>query len=332
MPGIKALRKLQFGRESTAGTIVPATTIWRGIGALEDKSEPQFVEEDIGYLSGVDRTYIPFVEGGLSLDSTPMTFEQLPHLLEMGIKTATPVQDGTGSGYIYTYDFPTTAAPTIKTYTIEGGDNQQAQVMQYCHAQEFTLEANAKEAWMMSAEIIGRQVANQAFTGSVALPSVEDMLFAKTKLYIDAIGGSWGGTQKSNTLLAASLKYTTGVIPKYTADGNLYFSFIQYTQPEVVLSVTFEHEGTAVAEKANFESQTPRLIRLQIQGSTFAAAGTTYSVKTCLIDLAGKWEKFNALGDQDGNDVIEAEFRARYNSTGAKFGKIVVVPALSALP
>lgn len=332
MPGIKALRKLQFGRESTPGTIVPATTVWRGQGALEDKREITFPPEDIGVFAGVDRSYISFIEGGLDLESTPMTFEQLPHILEMGVKAVTPAQDGTGSGYVYQYDFPATAAPSVKTYTIQGGDDQQAQVMEYCHATEFTLEGASKQAWMMSASLTGRQAVNQAFTASVALPSIEEMLFGKTRMYIDAITGTWGTTLKSNTLLKASLKYSTGIIPKYTADGNLYFSFIQYTQPEVVLDITFEHDGTAVAEKTNFENQTARLIRLLIQGSTFTTAGTTYSVKTAFVDLAGKWEKFNPLGDQDGNSIIEATFRARYNSTAAKFGKIVVVPALSALP
>jgi hypothetical protein len=332
MPGIKALRKLQFGRESTAGTIVPATTVWRGIGTLEDAREPVFPAEDIGYLSGTSRSYIPKVEGALDLESVEATFEQLPHILEMGIKTATPSQDGTGSGYIYQYDFPTTAAPTIKTYTIEGGDNQEAEVMEYCYVSEFTLEGNAGEAWMMSANIVGRQVALQGFTGSVAVPTVEDMLFQKSKLYIDAIGGTWGSTLKSNTLLNASLNYTTGIIPKYTADGNLYFSFIQYTQPEVRLTVTFEHDGTAATEKVNWRNQTPRLIRLLIQGSTFTTAGTSYTMKTGIIDLAGKWESFQKLGDQDGNDVIEAEFVARYDATAAKFGKILVVTNLSALP
>lgn len=332
MAGIKALRLLQLGRETTAGTIVAATTVWRGVGTLEDMREPVFPEEDIGYLSGTDRSYVPKLEGALSLESVPATFEQLPHILEMGIKTATPVQDGSGSGYIYQYDFPTTAPNTIKTYTIEGGDNQEAEVMEYCHVSEFTLEGEAGDVWKMSANVVGRQVALQAFTGSVAVPTVEEMLFQKSKLYIDAIGGTWGTTLKSNTLLSASLNFVTGIIPKYAADGNLYFSFIQYTQPEVRLSVTFEHESTAAAEKVNWRNQTPRLIRLLVEGNAFTTAGTTYSVKTGFIDLAGKWTKFNAIGDRDGNDIIEAEFLSRYDATAGKFGKIVVVPALSALP
>ena len=50
MAGIKRLRKLQFGKETTAGTPVPATTIWRGTGTLEDKREPYFPDEDIATL------------------------------------------------------------------------------------------------------------------------------------------------------------------------------------------------------------------------------------------------------------------------------------------
>lgn len=332
MPGIKAARKLQFGRETTPGTIVSATTLWRGEGTIEDRREHVFPPEDVGFISGVDRSYVPFLEAGLPLEATPLTFEQLPHILEMGIKTVTPVQDGVGSGYVYTYDFPTTTVPTSKTYSIQGGDNQQGRVMEYCHVNNFTLEGKSKEAWMMSAEVTGRQVVDQAFTAGVALPAVEEGLFGKTKLYIDAIAGAWGATLKSNTLLAASLKYATGIIAKYTADGQLYFSFLQYTQPEVKLSITFEHDGSAVSEITNHDNGTSRLIRLLVEGSNFAVAGTVYSKKTASIDLAGKWTKFTPLGEQDGNDIVEAEFTARYNSTAAKFGRIIVVPALSALP
>lgn len=331
MAGIKPLKKIQLGRQSSE-TIVAATTVWRGTGSLRDEREPVFPAEDIGYLSGTSRSYIPKIGAGIDLESVEATFEQFPHLLEMSIKTVTPTQDGTGSGYIYQYDFPTTAAPTIKPYTVEGGDNQQAEVMDYAHCAEWTLEGNKGEAWMKSGNLVGRQIANQAFTASVAVPTVEEMLFQRTKLYIDAIAGAWGTTLKSNTLLSASLNYKSGIIPKWVADGNLFYSFYQFTQPEVRLSITFEHDGNATAEKDFWRSQTARLLRLKIEGSTFAAAGTTYSVKTCLIDLAGKWVGFEPLGDEDGNNIVEAEFLARYDATGAKFGKVVVVPALSALP
>lgn len=332
MAGIQALRKIQFGRETTAGTIVPATTLWRGLGTLEDTREVKFPDENIGLLPGTTRSYVSELGGELQLESVEATFEQLPHIYEMGIMAATPVQDGVGSPYIRTYTFPTTQAPTIKTYTLEAGDNQQAEVMEFGYVGEFTLEGEAGGPWMIEAMVNGRQVANQAFTSPVAIPAVEELLFGKSKLYLDAIGGSWGGTIVSNTLLKASLKFTTGLIAKKTADGNLYFSFLQNVTPEVKAAITFEHNSSAVAEKTNWRNQTARLLRILTEGSTFTTAGSAYSVKTHIIDLAGKWSNFDKIDEQDGNDIVEAEFTSRYDETAAKFGKIVVANALSALP
>ena len=333
MAGIKALRKLQFGRETTSGSISSPTFVWRGMGTLEDTREVKFPSEDVGILGGTVRSYTPQLSGKLLVESIPATFEQFPHLLEMGIKTATGTSDGTtASGHIYAYTFPTTAPNAIKTYTIEGGDNQEAEVMEYCFVEDFTLTGDERQSWMMGANITGRQVALQAFTGSISVPEVEEMLFQKTKLYIDAAGGSWGGTLKSNTLLAAQLTVKTGMTAKFTADGNLYFSFVQTLAPEVRLRCTFEHDAISAAQKVLWRAETAALVRLEIAGSTFATPGTTYTTKTCLIDLAGKWESFKKIGDRNGNDILEGEFLARYNSTGSKFGTITVVNALSALP
>lgn len=333
MAGIKALRKLQFGRETTSGLISSPTFIYRGMGTIEDRREVKFPNEDVGLLGGTTRSYTPKHEAGLLLESVPATFEMFPHILEMGIKSATPTTDGTtGSGYIYAYAFPTTAPNAIKTYTIEGGDNQEAEVMEYCHVTDFTLTGDERQSWMVGANITGRQVALQAFTAAITIPTVEEMLFQKTRLYIDAIDGSWGGTVKSNTLLAAQLSVKTGMTAKYTADGNLYFSFIQTLAPEVRLRLTFEHDTVSAAQKVLWRAETAALIRLDISGSTLATPGTLYSTKKCLIDLAGKWESFKKIGDRNGNDVMEGEFVARYDSTGSKFGTITVVNTLSALP
>jgi len=332
MAGIKALRKIQLGAETTAGTAVAATTIWRGVGTMEDKREVVFPDEDVGYLSGVDRTYIPKLLAVLSMDETPATFEQFGYILEAGVKKVTPSQDGTGSDYIYTYTFPTTAVSTIRTYTIEGGDNQQEEESPYFFVDSFKLSGQAGEAWKMSANWQGQQVTASSFTGSLSLPSVEEILFSKSSLYIDAAGGTIGTTQKSSTFLSASLDVDTGIQPVFTGDGSLYFTFTKNTPPEVTLDITFEHDGTATAEKTNWRNETARQIRILSQGSSVSTAGTTYSVKTMNIDLAGKWETFEKLGERNGNDVVTGKFRARYNSTAALFAEILLVNDLSSLP
>lgn len=330
MAGIKSLRKIQIGLETTAGTAVAATALWRGMGTLEDQRETIFPEEDIGLISGGDRTYVPKLLAGITFDETEATFEQLPYPLSAGVKNVvTGAADGSGSGKVYSYNFTTAAQATVKTYTIEGGDDQQEEEMEYSFVTAFTLKGVAGEAWKVSSDWQGRQVAPSTFTAAIAIPTVEEMLFSKTLLYIDST--TVGTTLKSNTLLDASLDVKTGIMPVFTADGQLYFSFTKQTQPEVVLELTFEHDSIAVAEKAAWRAQTTRLIQLKTTGSTLTTAGTTYSLKTQIINLAGKWEKFDKIGDSDGNDIVKGTLRARYHSTSNLFYTHILVNELTSL-
>ena len=244
----------------------------------------------------------------------------------------TPTQDTGGSGYISEFIFPTTAKKTFKTLTIEGGDDEAVERIEYSFVSSFTLSGQSGAAWQISSEWIAREVTEGvSFTAAVPVPDVESILFLKTKLYIDAVSGTIGSTQKSNTLLASTLNVTTGLIPKYTGDGELYFSFVQATESEITLDVTFEHDGTATAEKTAWRDETPRQIRLLAEGSAFTTAGSTYENKTMIIDLAGKWESFDKLGDQDGNDIVTGTFRARYNSAAALYARITMVNDLASL-
>lgn len=332
MAGTKALRKLQLGRESTPGTGVAATTIWRGMGVISDNRAVEMVEEDIGILMGTHRSYIPKLEAALSMGSVPATFEQILHLLEAGLMTATPAQDGAGDGYIYTYNFPTTAVPTIKTYTIEGGDNQQAEEMEYSFVTSLTLEGNAGEALMMSAEWLGRQATDSTFTEALSVPSVEEILASKGKLYIDDVATGYGNTQVSDTLLSMTLNITTGLVAKYTMEGELYFSFHQSTKPEITLDLTFEHNSSAVTEKGNWRSNTPRAVQLLFEGSAFDTGGTTYSNKTLILNLPGVFTGWSSLGEQDGNDTYDVTLRVGYDETIGDAGQIIVVPELTTIP
>jgi len=322
----KALRKIQLGAETTAGTAVAADTLWRGLGVIEDQREVIFPDEDIGYLSGKARNYVPKYGAALSMDSVPATFEGLPIILSAGVKNViTGVTDTGGSGKVYTYTFPTTSANSITTWTIEGGDDQQAEEMEYSFVESFDIAGNGGEALTMSANWIGRQVSKCSFTASVTTPAtVEEILFGKGKLYIDAASGTMGTTEKSATLLGMSLNVNTGWITKYAADGNLYWSWAQVTKPEVLLNVTFEHNTTAVAEKDAWKAKTPRQLRLKFEGAALTTAGT-FTYKTLLIDLAGLWESFDAIGDMNGNDIVTGTFRAGYDATCAKFAEIKVV-------
>jgi len=254
------------------------------------------------------------------------TFEQLPYILMGGVDGAvTPT--GASTAKTWTFTFATSAQKTPKTYTIEGGDNQQAEEMAYCFVEEFSIEGAVDEAVKVSATWRGRQISPTTFTASLSLPTVEEILTNKFQLWIDNSGGTVGSALKSNTLLSFKLAVKPGLVAGQAADGQLYFSFVKQTAPEVTLEITFEHDGTAVAEKAAWLAQTVRLVRLKGTGSAIGA--TTRSLQ---IDLAGKWEKFDALEDKDGIDVVTGTLRARWSNADYLFAQVVVVNALASLP
>jgi len=331
MAGSKALRKIQWGDEATAGTPVAASAIWRGMGVIKDEREVVFPEEDVGILPGTTRSYLASQWTQLDLSSVEATFEQLPYIFEAGIATETPTQDGTGSGYVYNYVASTTSQNTIRTYTIEGGDDQQAEEFDYAYVSDFTLSGDGQGALMVEATWMGRETTNTTFTAAIGLPTVEEIRVNDASLYIDNSGGTVGSTAVSSTLKGLTLTVDTGHQHYWAVDGTLDFSATKDVGAEIVLEMQYEHNASAVTEKAKYRDQSIRLVRLDFEGSSLATSGT-YSKKTLRIDLAGVYEDWSVLEDEDGNDYVTATLRCRYSSADTLFADFTVVNELSALP
>lgn len=333
MAGVKALRKIQMGKETTAGTAVAATTVWRGLGTIEDTREVVHADEDVGILMGTDRAYIPVLGGAIEFEEVEATYEQIMHIFEAGIKkVGTPVTDTGGSGKIYTYPFPTTSQNTVQTYTIEAGDDEQAEEMEYSFVEKFTISGAPKEAVKISADWVGRQVTTTTYTGSISTPDVEEILFGDAILSIGSGSSTWyNAPEITNTLLGFNLEVTTGRQGVFTGD-NKYFTFDKGVQPEVTLEVTFEHNSAALNMKEFWRAKASTVVRLLFEGSALGTAGATYSKKSLIIDLVGKWEKFDKIDEMDGNDIIVGTLRARYNSTVGSAGRIIVVNQVATVP
>lgn len=334
MAGAKPLRKLQLGREasSTPGTEVNASSYWRGVGVLEDLRETKVVEEDVGILVGVDRNTIPKLDAQLALDDVECSYEQILYVLDAGITAASASADGTGSGHIWVYPFPTTAAGTPRTYTFEGGDNAAAELMTYAFVEEFTISGAGGEPLMISSNWRGRTVSTGAYTTAVSIPSVTDMLFGNCKLYIDSTTGTIGTTQVTSQFLGFNLNMVTGFIPVWTGDGNTYFTFMKMSRPETICEITLEHDTAAIAEKAIWRAGTSRQIRIKCEGPALTTPSTSYTKKTLIIDMLGRWDKFGGLEDQDDDDIVTGAFRVLYVPGKASAGEITVVNELAAIP
>jgi hypothetical protein len=333
MPGIKRLQRLQIGAETIPGTAVTATTTLRVRDALlEDARQVEFPKEDVGLVVPTHRAYTTHVLGRLEFEAEA-TFEQLPYILQAGVlKITSPQSDGSGSGKIWNFTFPTTAQQTVQTYTLYTGDNQSTERMSYGVVESFKLSGAAQEAIRMSASWFGREVTGGTFA-SVTVPEVETILFQKARLFIDD-PGSIGTTEVSQTLVGFTLDIKTGLIPVFTGSGNLYFDALGYSEDGFsgTLEITFLHNASAVSEKTAWRNHTARAIQIKVTGNALTTGGTTYQNKTLVINCYGRWEKFDKIGVKDGNDIVTGTLRLGYDPVAATMGSIVVVNELTSLP
>ncbi len=296
--------KMQLGRESTAGTAVAASTVWRGpFSMIEDARERTIVEEQIGAFVQAERSYDSLISARWSQPATPLTYEQVCHILEAGVKTVTPSGTGAVKTRVYNYPFSGTTVNTIKTYTIETGSatvSADVYEMEMAFVEDFEFSGAFGEAWTMQSNWVGRQMTGTTFTSSLTAPTVNDCLFNQTLLYIDASGGTIGTTQKSGVLTAASIKVETGLMQVPVGDGHLYAVDYKWTQPEITFSITMELEdGSIVAtERGIYRSNGTRLIRLK----TSPSASLQFQ-----IDMAAKYDSISDYENSDGNTTVTFE-------------------------
>jgi hypothetical protein len=335
--GIKRLQKIQWGKETTAGTAVPATALWRGSGNMpEDQRKINQVEENVGILTDTTRTNISSLQGKISLNSITATFEQLQYLFVMAFGgPTTGAADGSGSDKIYTTNFPTTTLPTATPYTIEAGDNFEVERMEYALCTKLELSGDSGGEVKVNAELQGRQV-QQYDTGFalVSVPTVEDILFQKGKVYLDAIGGAYGTTQVANAIEGFKISMDVKWKFEFTADGNLYFTTANFTGYDISGELLYLHDsgvsGTSGA-KSFFRNQAKKLLRLDFSGNSVTTGGTTYQTKHLILDLPIFFQKVGVLGDKDGTSTVSMGFNAAYDPTAGNAGKSIIVNEVATL-
>lgn len=317
--GIKRLRTIQLGDESTAGTAVAADAIWRGEGAgPEILDEIVFVEEDTGTFGGSNRSAKLSVGAQIALAATPLTFEQFPLLCQMGIEAQqTGVADGAGSGLIYTFDLPLTSANTMRTYTVEAGNNEECWDIEYCFCPEFSVMGGPSAAVTMSGLLRGRQATPGQSFASLTVSAVSEAVFNLSKLYLDDADGTMGNTNVAGSFMGFTLNVNTGLIPVTSGDGQLYFYNVEQVGwvGNITCDIVFKHVAGTDTEHANWLAQTARFLEVKLEGPALGTAGTDYTKKTVQFQLPGKWQSFAVLSDIDGVDILTGTFRVAKDTT-----------------
>lgn len=330
--GAWPLNVCQIGKETTPGTPVAATTIWRGpFGGWNDDRQTETVEEDVGTYGNSGRVVDTLLGIKIPAAEGVAHFEQIPYWLEGCAGAATP----SGAGpYTYDYSAPDgDTPPTLVTRTLRVGNKQvttDVGIFSYCLPMEWKISGKQRELWKTSGTWMSpKRESSGTFTGSLSLPAWEPMQFGKTLLYIDASGGTIGTTQKTGVLMGFSLNYNPQIEWVPVGDGNLYASAYKIGKPLLTFTLDLElqeNSGASVvaAERAIFESKAFRLIRLKTTGANSRAM---------TIDLCAQYTNVSEYKKEgQNNTVVSFEGEAKYNATDAFIADFSFDLVLSALP
>jgi hypothetical protein len=343
--GRRENRSLRLRLESTPGTPATPRYQWRGLfGMPDDQREVVNVEELVGIFGGTDRSYIPKEYAELALGESELTFEEAPLLFAAaGFGSAGgSAQGASGSAVVFEFAIPVGTAPTTQSFTIEAGDNVQAEQMTYCIVRELKISFPGGEAIKAEATWMARSVGSANAVGSFSnvgtlVSPVEVILSGRGSVYMNPAvsGATFGATRGTpGNVLGGEITFSDMWTAKYPVDaGALPFHTAVWVGCTIEGELTYEVQdvgttgamGTAGQRQA-WRNQQAQLMRLNFPGGTIPI-GTTYSTKLLRIDLPIKYTKFDPLDDQDGNAIVTAQFFSKYNEDvpAAGRGTITVV-------
>jgi hypothetical protein len=331
----KALRRIQYGLEGTAGSATAATRRWWGNGTLNNEQTMLFAKSDIGQMQRTGHVVVTAKDATIDLDSTPATYENLAYLLSATVtKVETGVADTSGSGKVYTFALGTTAGRSVpSTMTVEAGDGQRVSEVEYTFVEQLDLSWAAGEALMVKAKLRGRQETDAEFT-SVTASAEHEVL--TPKLYIDVTGtaGTIGTTQKTSTFLGWTLSLPSGWIARHTGDGALTFTMIDdagHVEKPITGTITLEHDATGEAEYNLALAGTLRKARVIFANGALTTSGTGYATFTFKVDHEIQYTALPPLSDQDGNDTLVLPYEVVYPPANGVTPVLTVVNELATL-
>lgn len=331
---ITPFRKVQVGRESTKGILVPATDVL--LGAWEWTEEQEFYRSDnpIGVNANVGGKGSIIRKGSrLSVD-TELTFEEITWLLLCGVRgqvAGVQTPPTTGTGYTYTFTPELTGIPTIDTMTVEvvetdGVTNHVAREFGYGMVERFSVALAGNSEARLTYDIFGR--AAQTSTPTAALvpyANREIALSNRAKIYLDNSWATLGGTQLSGIIRSLDFEYVAPFSPDYTLDGRTDVDMTKHTAAgrfKATLSVVMELDAVAAAVIANYQANDLRYFRLLIEGSLADAGGT---LKKWSVDGAYRFTGPPAHSDDNGVRLVSFDLESVYDATGTKTLEFVVI-------
>lgn len=326
MTMLRPLTLYQWGKESTRGTAVAATSKM-AVEAIEFTPLDEMYRPNLakGYLLPHSADETPIMRGSkFKVPPQPVIYNQHQHWCDMAIVGAVAAV-GASDPYTWTFTRNILADPAPDTWTLErrlsDGTNFADNEWAYAFLTQIQWMFEENKALMFSAEGVARRVQSSTLTAALSMPTINITPTALAKVWLDSTWANLGTTQLTSVVKKALLTFKTGLKPDFTLDGRTDLDFTGYIidADEVGLELELTVRLTKAqydAQKAAAEAATLRAIRILVDNAS--------ANRSIQFDMLVKFDaaSFFEVGDADGQ--VEGVFKFVESTDGTNFFKVIV--------
>jgi hypothetical protein len=303
---------LQYGKETTPGTSVPATRVAYGseavFGQTSDielfKPATGTRDNSRGVIVGASQ-----VQGSLSM---PLSSSEILEILDIGVK---------GGGVITTPGGGTTTR--LHTYvpgalyaaTFEWMDGKNPWEIAGCYADTIEIDLDVQGQVMVNVGIFGTGMVAAALTGSLAQRTPDFFRGWEAKVYIDNLGATPGTTEIPCVVTAANISYSNNLGRVFAANNSRAACAVNPGEIDLTVSLTMRAaQATALTEFTAFQAGTQRLVRLSF-GNNTVLEGSLYKFVT--LDIPGAWTAVDLGANGQGERLYQFTGSYVYDAVNA---------------
>lgn len=307
---------VQIGVESTAGTAVAANK------KLNSLSISPAVKIDVSTFRAMGNKFNSVAALGKNYVTAKVTgaptYDELIYPLSGVLSYALPAQQAATTAYKWTFSPATSAADTVKTFTVEQGSSVRAHKFAYGQFTGIGLKF-ARSGIDLSGDMIGSALSDNITltAGPTALPLIPILPTQVDVKYADTQAGLAGASALGRVLSVdwqISDRFNP-VWPLNTTTGSAGgFATVVEAAPKSQLKIKLEADSEGMALLTNATASSTKFFRVQAVGGLIAS---TYYY-TLQLDFAGKVTDVSDFSDEDGVFAVEWTLDAVHDATWGK--------------
>lgn len=312
----------QVGKETDYGTIVPATRqllMDPSSGGLTRTRAAHVIKVSTGTPDNVRGVKNRAVAAG-------GTFKQMLDADEIIEPLLACVQGGvspTTALGASTWLFKPSTTLDSQTWEWRDGYTDWVQPGVYIDTLKLAWSAAASGDISVDYTLFGTDRTQQALTASLAMRAPIWTEGWETKVYLDALGGT-PGTTPYGKAISGDLTISRNLGRKYFAANTQATGAITQGEFDCTGSIVYEADSASLAEYADWDASTPRLLRLEF-GNNGAVLGTSTLKRRIAFDVPCFYQAWDLSGTDAETRIAKATFQYSYDQVNSFSMQITVV-------